>query len=306
VCASPQDGVEPETLIRNADTAMYRAKDGGRNRYRMYTSDMHAAVRARLSIEKALRRALEENEFELHYQPAVELATGRIVGCEALLRWHSKDRGLRAPADFILVAEESGLIVPIGAWVMREAARQSRAWVDAGITCAISVNVSGRQLRDATFIDEVWRAISDSGADARLLGIEITESAALGEPEVARDVLGECRRLGMDVLLDDFGTHYSSLTYLKKLPIDVIKIDRSFVDGLPGDPGDAAIVNSVIGLGENLHCKVIAEGVERPEQAAWLRDAGCRYASGFWFARPMPATDFAVAARGVLLGGANA
>jgi diguanylate cyclase (GGDEF)-like protein/PAS domain S-box-containing protein len=293
VCICPQDGVEPDTLVRNADTAMYRAKDSGRNRFCTYTADMHAAALARVSIEKRLYRALEDEQFELHYQPAASLETGTFFACEALLRWRSPDRGLVLPADFILVAEETGLIVPIGAWVLREAARQSKAWADAGTPWRVSVNVSGRQLRDASFIDEVWRAITDAHADARLMGIEITESAALGEPEVARDVLGECRRLGMDILLDDFGTHYSSLTYLKKLPIDVIKIDRSFVAGLPADPGDGAIVKSVIGLGESLRCRVIAEGVETQAQADWLRAAGCKFATGYWFAKPMAAPELA-------------
>jgi len=164
--------------------------------------------------------------------------------------------------------------------------------MDDGTPLPVSVNVSGRQLRDAGFVEVVRHAIHGVDLDPRLLGIEITESAALGDPEIASDVLGECRRLGMDILLDDFGTHYSSLTYLKKLPIDIIKIDRSFVAGLPSDADDAAIVNSVIGLGKNLRCRVIAEGVEREDQATWLRANGCRYAAGFWFARPMCAADF--------------
>jgi EAL domain-containing protein (putative c-di-GMP-specific phosphodiesterase class I) len=272
---------------------MYRAKDAGRNRFEVFSADMHSAALTRLSIEKQLYRALQEREFELYYQPTIDLETGAIVAAEALLRWRSPDRGLVAPAEFIAVAEDTGLIVPIGAWVLREGARQAKIWADDGTPCLLSVNVSGRQLRDAGFIDEVHRAIAQTGVDPHSLGIEITESAALGDPEIARKVLGECGRLGMDILLDDFGTHYSSLTYLKKLPIDVIKIDRSFVAGLPEDQDDAAIVSSVIGLGDNLGCRVIAEGVERPEQHAWLRSRGCRFAAGYWFARPMPAAKFA-------------
>jgi diguanylate cyclase (GGDEF)-like protein/PAS domain S-box-containing protein len=294
VSVCPQDGVEPDTLIRNADTAMYRAKDGGRNRYEIFSQEMHSAALTRLSIEKQLNRALQEREFELFYQPTIDLETGAIVAGEALIRWRSPERGMVQPAEFIAVAEETGLIVPIGAWVLHEGARQAKAWAEFGTPCLVSVNVSGRQLRDSGFIDEVRRTIEQTKVDPRLLGIEITESAALGDPEMARVVLGECGRLGMDVLLDDFGTHYSSLTYLKKLPIDVIKIDRSFVNGLPEDADDAAIVSSVIGLGENLGCRVIAEGVERPEQHAWLRARGCRFATGFWFARPMPAAEFAL------------
>jgi diguanylate cyclase (GGDEF)-like protein/PAS domain S-box-containing protein len=294
VCVCPQDGLEADTLIRNADTAMYRAKDAGRNRFEIFSADMHSATLTRLSLEKQLHRALQEREFELYYQPTIDLETGAIVACEALIRWRSPDRGIVMPGDFIAVAEETGLIVPIGAWVLREGARQAKAWAMSGTPCLVSVNVSGRQLRDAGFIDEVLETISATKVDPRSLGIEITESAALGDFEIARSVLGECGRLGMDVLLDDFGTHYSSLTYLKKLPIDVIKIDRSFVAGLPEDQDDAAIVSSVIGLGENLGCRVIAEGVERPEQHAWLRARGCRYAAGYWFARPMPAREFSL------------
>ena len=288
----PQDGAEPDTLIRNADTAMYRAKDGGRNRFALFSPEMHSAALARLSIEKELYRALQEREFELFYQPTFDLTSGAIVAAEALLRWRSPERGLVAPGAFIDVAEETGLIVPIGSWVLQEGAHQAQRWAHAGTPVKVSVNVSGRQLRDAGFTDVVRSAIVGAGLDPKLLGIEITESAALGDPETARDVLRECRRLGMEIFLDDFGTHYSSLTYLKKLPIDVIKIDRSFVAGLPADADDAAIVNSVIGLGKSLRCRVVAEGVERDDQAEWLRSNGCRYAAGFLFAHPIGVSEF--------------
>jgi diguanylate cyclase (GGDEF)-like protein/PAS domain S-box-containing protein len=284
----PRDGGESDTLIRNADTAMYRAKDAGRNRYALFSAEMHSAALARLSIEKELYRALQDGEFELFYQPTVDLYTKEVVAAEALLRWRSPERGLVAPGEFMAVAEDTGLIVPIGSWVLAEGARQAQRWAALGKPMKVSVNVSGRQLRDAGFIDVVRAAIHGSGVDPTLLGIEITESAALGDPETAHDVLRECRRLGMDIFLDDFGTHYSSLTYLKKLPIDVIKIDRSFVAGLPSDSDDAAIVNSVIGLGKSLRCRVVAEGVERDDQSRWLRESGCKFAAGFLFAHPMP------------------
>lgn len=292
ICVYPRDGNEPDTLIRNADTAMYRAKDEGRNRYQLFTEDMHSSVSDRIALEKQLRKALAAGEFELFYQPTVDLVSGAILTAEALLRWRSPERGLVLPTVFIGIAEEIGFIGELGAWVFRAAARQAQVWVEAKTPCAVSVNVSGRQLRDAAFVDEVRRAIDDARVDARLIGIEITESAALGDPEIARNVLGECRRLGLHVMLDDFGTHYASLTNLKQLPIDVIKIDRSFVAGLPANADDAAIVNSVIGLGESLHCRVIAEGVEREEQAIWLRERGCKFATGFWFARPLPVKEF--------------
>jgi diguanylate cyclase (GGDEF)-like protein/PAS domain S-box-containing protein len=293
VSISPDDGIDAESLLRNADVAMYIAKDRGRNQCFSYAREMHVAAARRLTTENDLRRALENDEFELFYQPAVDLQTGHAVAAEALIRWHHPSRGLLAPNEFIDIAEETGLIVPMGAWVLEQGARQAKRLGTLGIPpCHISVNVSGRQLRDPAFLGSVRAAIQSQGLEPEILGIEITESAALGDPDAAQAVLLECKRLGLLVLLDDFGTHYSSLTYAKKFPIDIIKIDKSFVDGLSHDADDQGIVKAIIGLASSLDCDLVAEGVETEVQARWLTDHRCHIATGYYYARPMPAEEF--------------
>lgn len=293
ISVSPHDGTDTEALLRNADAAMYRAKELGRNNFQFFTSDLHARAVDRLATEIDLRRALERGEFELYYQPVVDLRSGEAVSAEALIRWHHPTRGFVTPHEFIAVAEDCGLIVPIGAWVLDEGARQARRLTDLGFgDTYVSVNVSGRQLCDPTFLDHVRSALEAHGPVRNSLGIEITESAALGDPDRALAILDECKRAGLLVLLDDFGTHYSSLTYLKKFPIDVIKIDKSFIDGLPDDSDNSGIVRGIVALGRGLGCQVLAEGVESAGQAAWLGENACDSATGYHYARPMTAAQF--------------
>ncbi|GAC1309165.1 MAG: hypothetical protein NVSMB21_15370 [Vulcanimicrobiaceae bacterium] len=290
----PDDDADPRNLLRNADTAMYEAKDLGRNGFQFFRRDMHDAAVARLAIERDLRLALERGEFALHFQPVFDIASGAVVSAEGLLRWNHPERGPIAPEGFIAIAEETGLIVPIGAWVLREGARQARRLGDLGFTqCYVSVNVSGVQLRDASFVDHVASALAAHRVERGTLGIEITESVALADTERALPLLEACSRAGLVILLDDFGTQYSSLAYLKKFPIDVIKIDKLFVDGLPENGDDRGIVQGIVALGAALDCTVLAEGVETVAQARWLATNGCRYGTGFLYARPMDADRFA-------------
>ncbi len=293
VSVFPTDSEDHEHLLRNADSAMYHAKERGRNTSVYFTRDMHRAAVNRLATEIDLHVGLENGEFELYYQPVIDVRTGVTVSAEALLRWHHPERGLVPPDEFIAIAEESNLILPVGVWVAQMAARQARRLTDLGIDkFYLSFNVSARQLRDPGFLGHIVDALDGAKPARYSLGIEITESAALGDPDLASAVLDECKRLGLVILLDDFGTHYSSLTYLKKFPIDVIKIDRSFVAGLPDDIDDCGIVKAIVALGLGLDCVVLAEGVETPVQADWLAKNNCFYATGYLYAKPMPAAEF--------------
>lgn len=286
----PLHGSDPEHLLRNADAAMYHAKELGRNNYQIFTQDLHFDDLDRLNVESDLRLGLERGEFELYYLPVVNMRTGEAISAEGLIRWHHPTRGLVPPNDFIPIAEESGLIVPIGAWVIEEGVRQTIRMQQLGIdNFYLSINVSAHQLRDPFFMKHVETTLAQSDPPVQSLGLEITESAALGDPDGALATLDKCKNLKLRILLDDFGTQYSSLTYLKKFPIDVIKIDKSFIDGIPANSEDCGIVKTIIALGDGLDCDVLAEGVETPEQAQWLAENGCGYATGYLFARPMPA-----------------
>jgi len=288
----PEDGTDTEALLKNADIAMYRAKDQGRNNYQFYSAQMNKHTFERLAMESSLRRALERNEFVLHYQPKLDLRSGAIVGVEALVRWRHPDWGMVSPAQFIPLAEESGLIVQIGEWVLKTACEQSRMWRDQGIQAMrVAVNLSARQFGQKTLLADVAKIIADSGLTPECLELEITESLVMHNPEHAADTLQKLRAMGVTLSIDDFGTGYSSLAYLKRFPIDCVKIDRSFIKDIPNDADDMAITKGVIALGHSLRLKVVAEGVETAEQREFLRSNGCDELQGFLFSKPLPADE---------------
>jgi len=289
----PEDGEDADTLIRNADTAMYHSKESGRNVYHFFRPEMNARVFERMSLEHSLRRALERGEFRLHYQPQIDIATRRLIGMEALVRWQSPELGLVSPARFIPVAEDSGLILPLGAWVLGEACRQARAWQVAGLPALpVAVNISALQFRQPNFVGVVEQVLAQSGLAPECLELELTESIMMHAAERNIEVLDTLRRMGVKVAIDDFGTGYSSLAYLKRLPIDKLKIDQAFVRDIATDADDAAIISAIIGLAHNLKLRVIAEGVESEAQLEFLRHGGCQEVQGYLFSPPLPADGF--------------
>jgi diguanylate cyclase (GGDEF)-like protein/PAS domain S-box-containing protein len=296
-----------EDLLRDADLAMYRAKERGRSRYETFEVTMGARARLRLDLESELRRALENDELVIHYQPEVSLRSGRIIGTEALVRWHHPERGLLMPDDFIPMAEETGLIQPVGRHVMQKACIQATEWQDLfgiGAPARMSVNVSGRQLQ--TLVRDVARVLGRTGLDPRNLVLEITESVVMDDPEAAILTFEALRHMGVSLAIDDFGTGYSSLSWLKHFPISTLKLDKSFVQGLGVDPADRAIAQSVLTMAECLDVTVTAEGIETPEQAAELISLGCLSGQGYWYARPQPSEEMArLLAESVLLGRAS-
>ncbi|MGE5650197.1 MAG: putative bifunctional diguanylate cyclase/phosphodiesterase [Bacillota bacterium] len=294
IACYPADGTDANTLLKNADVAMYRAKERGKNNFQFFTSDMNAETFEQMLLENSLRRALERGEFELYYQPQMATATGRLAGVEALIRWRHPELGLVLPTTFITLAEQNGLIVPIGAWVMREACRQGRAWLDAGWDFGhIAVNLSARQFSSGDLLDTIRGALERSGLPPRMLEFEITESTIMHNPQEAITLLGRIRDMGVALSIDDFGTGYSSLASLKQYPLDSLKIDRSFVTGIPHDADDVAITEAIIAIAHKMGLQVVAEGVENSEQAEFLRRAGCDIAQGFLLGRPMPASEIA-------------
>ena len=280
----------PHALLRDADAAMYLAKDRGRARFEVFDEAMRDQSTERLLLENALRRAPQRGELRALYQPIVRLADGAMVACEALVRWVHPERGLLEAAQFVPLAEETGIIVPIGGWVLEEACRQAASWPGDGTAPAVSVNLSARQLSRADLVDGVAQALTASGLDPDRLWLEITESVLMEDADTAVDVLGRLRALGVHLCVDDFGTGYSSLAYLRRFPVDALKVDRSFVAGLGKDPEDSAIVEAVVSMAHSLRLSVVAEGVETDDQLARLRDLGCEPAQGFYFAAPVPAT----------------
>ena len=289
----PQDAKDPESLMKSAELAMYRAKDSGRNTYQLYTVEMQTRVTERLALESRLRQALPRGEFELYYQPQVDLRTNRVFGCEALIRWKQPDLGMVSPAKYIPLAEETGLIVPIGEWVLRTACRQCKAWQDAGLPpVTVAVNISARQFREKSLFELVGTTLAETGLAPSQLELEVTESVIMHDAQQVIASLQAFRDMGVRLSVDDFGTGYSSLSYLKRFPVDRLKIDQSFVRDLGTNADDVAIAQAIITLGHTLNLHVIAEGVETPEQLAFLRAHHCDEMQGYLFGKPMLAEDF--------------
>ncbi len=290
----PSDGVDAQTLTKNADMAMYLAKEDGKNGFRFFTKEIKAQSIERLTLESALRRALDRNQFELHYQPKVDMATGQITGVEALLRWTHPDLGVLPPMQFIPLAEETGLIVPIGRWVLKEACVQNMAWQGRGLPpISMAVNLSPRQFADEHLLDDIDEALVASGMSPVLLQLEVTESMVMRNVPRAVKVLNSIQSRGIRLAIDDFGTGYSSMSLMKQFPIDTIKIDRSFVRDLPNDTEDQAIAQAIISMGKALGMTVVAEGVETAEQEAFLRDHACDQMQGYLFSKPLPSLQMA-------------
>ncbi len=289
----PLDAKDPESLMKSAELAMYRAKESGRNTYQLYTVEMQTRVTERLALESRLRQALPRGEFELYYQPQVDLRTNRVFGCEALIRWKQPDLGMVSPAKYIPLAEETGLIVPIGEWVLRTACAQCKAWQDAGLPpVTVAVNISARQFREKSLFELVGTTLAETGLAPGQLELEVTESVIMHDAQQVIASLQAFRDMGVRLSVDDFGTGYSSLSYLKRFPVDRLKIDQSFVRDLGTNADDVAIAQAVITLGHTLNLRVIAEGVETPEQLAFLRAHHCDEMQGYLFGKPMLAEEF--------------
>jgi diguanylate cyclase (GGDEF)-like protein/PAS domain S-box-containing protein len=294
VSTYPSDGQDAETLIQKADTAMYDAKKLGRNSYQFFRTDMQARVLERQRLESALRSALGRDELRLNYQPKIDLKTGEITGVEALLRWHHPDRGPISPSQFIPIAEESGLIIPIGQWVLLEACRQAKAWMDAGLPpVRVAVNVSALQFMAKDFLSCVRAVLISTGVDPHNLELELTETVLMQDAESAVDKLHALKAIGVQLAVDDFGIGYSSFSYLRRFPLDALKVDRTFIKDLSADAGAATIVTAMINIGKSLHHRVIAEGVETREQVQFLQTQGCGEGQGYFFCHPVIAEKFA-------------
>jgi diguanylate cyclase (GGDEF)-like protein/PAS domain S-box-containing protein len=298
IVVHPGDGTAAEALLQNADSAMYEAKNRGRNNYQFYRSELNSSASAsaseRLSIENDLRHAIERRELTLHYQPIVNLRTGAVAGVEALLRWQHPALGLMLPDRFLSIAEESGLIVPIGHWMLRKACAQAKSWHDGGLSnLRLAVNISAMELRSKQFVAGVGASLAATGFDPRWLEVEITENFLMQDSKSTSLVLGALKGLGICLALDDFGTGYSSLSHLRRFPIDTVKVDRSFVHDLTENAGNASAVSAIINMGRSLRLRVVAEGVEAVEQLEFLQEHGCAEAQGHHFSRPLPAADFA-------------
>lgn len=300
----PQDGTALEPLLKNAENAMYRAKESGRNTLKFYTEEMNLRVSERLTMENKLRRAVERNELFLHYQPQADLRSNQIFGTEALVRWRHPDLGIVSPAKFIPLAEETGMIVGIGEWVLRTACMQNKAWQDAGLPpVAVAVNLSARQFREKGLVRTIETILQESGLEPRYLELEVTESVIMDDAEQVIALLKQIKSLGVTLSIDDFGTGYSSLSYLKRFPVDRLKIDQSFVREITSNPDDAAIAQAVINLGHSLNLRVIAEGVETLEQLNFLRDRQCDEKQGYLISRPVPPDEISLLLKSIRTAG---
>jgi diguanylate cyclase (GGDEF)-like protein/PAS domain S-box-containing protein len=294
----PGDGADVEALLRNADSAMYEAKHSGRDNYQFYRLDLNSSATQRQILEGGLRHAIERRELELHYQPIMNLATGAISGVEALIRWQHPEMGVVPPSQFIAIAEECGLIVPIGRWVLREACRQAMAWKDLGLPrVRLAVNISAVELRSSEFVAGVAATLAETGFDPRRLELELTETFLMQDSISTAAVLRSLKNLGVQLALDDFGTGYSSLSYMRRFPIDALKVDQSFVRDLTTDADDASVVSAVINMAKSLHMRVVAEGVETREQEVFLQKHKCSEAQGYYFSRPLTADGLAILLR---------
>lgn len=286
----PTDGLDVQTLLKNADAAMYKAKESGKNKYEFFTTQINADVLEKLTLQNSLNRALKQDDLVIHYQPIVELNSGRVIGIEALVRWQHPDLGLISPDKFIPLAEETGLIAPLGEWVLHTACTQHKAWLDAGYPpMYISVNVSAYQFRQNDLVNQIASALKTSGLPARYLQLEITEGIAMQDNNLIIETLTALKHLGIRLAVDDFGTGYSSLSRLKNFPLHVIKIDKAFINNLSVDPRDLAITTYIINMAQSLHLTVIAEGVETPEQLKLLNQYSCDAIQGYLFSKPLPA-----------------
>ena len=289
----PQDGTNVETLVKNADMAMYSAKRAGRSTYRFFDLDMNRRAVDRQQMEAHLRQAILKEEFELHYQPRIDLETRMVVGAEALLRWRHAEHGLIMPDRFVDVAEDCGLITTIGYWVLREACQQAKVWTDAGLQPgSIAVNVSATEFRSDGFFDRVQKTLETTRIDPNLVGLELTETVLMSDADSSKALLGKLKQLGVKLIVDDFGTGYSSLSYLRQFPVDVLKIDQSFVRELKAESDNGIIVTAVVGMGRSLRLRIVAEGVETEEQCRFLRSRLCDEGQGYYFSRPLPPEQF--------------
>ncbi|MBI3896906.1 MAG: EAL domain-containing protein [Gammaproteobacteria bacterium] len=294
ICLYPQDAQDEQVLMKNADIAMYRAKEEGKNNYKFYSEQLNVHTLERLALETSMRRALERNEFFLHYQAKLNLKTNQITGVEALLRWQHPELGMISPAQFILLAEETGLIVPIGKWVLRTACEQSVIWQQQGLPpLCMAVNLSSRQFVDDELLKDIANSLAETHLKPELLELEITESMVMQNTEHAIMLLGAIKQMGVRLAIDDFGTGYSSLAQIKRFPIDTLKVDRSFIREIPLHPEDNAITEAIIAMGKTLSLTVVAEGVETPEQQKFLRDHACDEMQGFYFSKPVSEIQFA-------------